>query len=66
MEKENILGDLSNKEIPCKIHKINSILSNLINHWFGKEKMGYVSIYENAYCHFKEWILEIIIGYFKN
>jgi len=66
MEIEKIRGGFLNEEMHCKIHKIISILSNLLNHWFGKGKMRYVSIYERAYCHFKKRDWEISIGYFKN
>jgi len=66
MEIQKIQGGFLNEEIHCMIHKINSIESNIINHWFGKGKMRYVSIYESAYFHFKRRGWEIAIGYFKN
>jgi len=68
IEEDKIRGGLSNikyEEIPRKIQKMKSVLSNLINHWFGKVKMRYVSKYKCAYCHIKKGIGKIVIGSLK-
>jgi len=66
LEKENVLDAFSNskyKEMPGKIQKIKSILTEFKIYWFGKGKMRNVLIHGIAYCHRKRGIGKIIIKF---